>query len=254
MARSITFRGKEAVLKAYEMNGIGPWAVACQGKNICTSSGVGSLDTEEGAAQLSEFLEMMVEHGSQSQYELKVYRLRDEEEDIYITDKTPPSRSVPFALYENEAPRLSNGDNAVLAILKKMDERLAQLEERERLRLAQEDDEEEPEDKTVMGKIGTLAMGLLERPEVQQQIISGVMGFVKNLKPNMNKASTEHPELGKVAGVEQVNLLSPDQIQKAHAAMTRLSVIDAELGDHLTKLADIAENSPKKYAMALTFL
>jgi hypothetical protein len=140
-------------------------------------------------------------------------------------------------------------------LLSKMEERLEAMEERERLRLL-EVDEEEPEDNTVMGKIGSMAMSLLERPEVQQQIVAGVMGFVKNLRPNMNTAAAPQQEGRKVAGVQAgyVNLLTQEQIEKVHAAITRLSAKDAELGDHLTALADIAETKPSKYAMAISLL
>lgn len=253
MARSITFRGKDAVLKAYDMNGIGPWAVACQNKILCTSSGVGELDTEAGEAQLDTFLEMMLVHGSQAQYELKVYRLKESEEDIYINEKTPASRSIPFSLYENDTPKMSNTDNAVIALLKKMDDRLTAIEEKERLRL-EEEDEEEPEDNTVMGKIGSMAMGFLERPEIQQAITMGVLNIVKKNGPNMNTAQQQ--EGRKVAGVSQPNasLLTQEQVEKVHAALTRLSAKDDKLGDHLTALADIAETKPSKYAMAISLL
>jgi hypothetical protein len=252
MARSITFRGKEAVIKAYDMNGIGPWAVACQNKILCTSSGVGELDTEAGCAQLEEFMDMMMEHGSQAQYELKVYRLKETEEDIYITEKTPASRSIPFSLFENEHPGKSNGDNRLLDLLTKMELRMNAMEAK--LLDRELEDEDEPEDNTVMGKIGSLAVGFLERPDVQQAIAVGAMNLVKKFGPNMG--SVAQAEGRKVAGVEPqyVNLLTPDQIEKVHAAVTRLSAKDAKLGDHLTQLATIAETSPAKYAVALTLL
>jgi len=245
------------VLKAYEMNGIGPWAVACQNKILCTSSGVGELDTEAGGEQLDSFLEMMLVHGSQAQYELWVYRLKNGEEDIYLTYKTPRSRSISFSLYENEVPRLSNGDNQVIALLIKMEQRIEQMEERERQRMEQEQEpQEEEKDNTVMGKIGSMAMGILESPQVQQAIALGAINLVKKYTPNMNTAAAQPAEGRKVAGVAQpyVNLLSAEQIEKVHAAITRLSARDAELGDHLTALAEIAETKPAKYSMALSFL
>lgn len=254
MARAISFRGVEATVEAYELNRIGPWAVLSQGKILCSSNDVTDDDIDQGAEQLEQFLEMMKKHGSQAVYELQVYRLGGG--NVEINSKTPYSRSIPFSLFENPEPGLSNGDNRMMVLLDKIQERMDRMEAA--MIAAQSDEvEEEEEDKTVMGKIGAMAMGLLERPDVQQAIAMGALGLVKNFVPNMNTKQRDPDEGGrKVAGVQAgyVNLLDQEQINKVHAAITRLSAKDAKLGDHLSKLADIAEREPGKYSMALNFL
>jgi hypothetical protein len=253
MARAISFRGVDAVVEAYELNRIGPWAVISQGKILCSSSDVGDEDIEDGSQQLEGFLEMMKKHGSQAVYELQVYRLGAGNVDI--NSKTPYCRCIPFSLFENQETGMSNTDNRIVTLLTAMEARLKAIEDREAERLLDLDEEQE-EDGTVMGKIGSMAMGFLEQPQVQQAIALGAMNLVKKFVPSMTNSIPVPDEGRKVAGVQAgyVNLLTEEQIVKVHNAVTRLSAKDAELGDHLTKLADIAEREPKKYSMALNFL
>lgn len=254
MARAISFRGIEATVEAYELNRIGPWAVLSQGKILCSSCDVTDDDIDQGAEQLECFLEMMKKHGSQAVYELQVYRLGPTS--VEINSKTPYSRSIPFSLFENETPGVSNGESRMLSMLTEMQTEIRVLKEQVAAREVTEDDEETQEDGTLMGKIGSMAMGILERPDVQQAIAIGALNFVKKFVPGMNRMADQQEEGRRVAGVQTgyVNLLDQDQINKVHAAITRLSAKDAKLGDHLEKLADIAETQPGKYSMALNFL
>jgi hypothetical protein len=256
MARAITFRGVDAVMEAYELNQMGPWAVLSQGKIVCSSRDVGDDDIDQGTDQLEGFLGLMKKHGSQAVYELQVYRLGTG--NVEINSKTPYSRSVPFSLFENPEPSLSNQDNRIFTLLTEMQLQIKALQEQAAAREVEMQDDDGPEDDgTVMGKIGSMAMGILERPDVQQAIAVGAVNFVKKFVPNMgSRNGTAEAEGRRVAGVETgyVNLLDQAQISKVHAAITRLSAKDAHLGDHLEKLADIAENQPGKYTMALNFL
>jgi hypothetical protein len=245
MARAINFRGVGAVVDAYELNKTGPWAVWCQGKILFSSDGVGENDTASGAEQLEAVLTSMKKHGSQGVYELWVYKLKHPDQDI--DSKTPHFRAFGFSLFENTETGMSNQDNRLFDLVKAMDDRLRKIEE------AELQEEVEEEDKTVMGKIGAMAMSLIERPEVQQQLAIGAVALWKNITgQNSSQMSQER----KVAGVETapVNLLDADQVNKCHIALTRLSAKDAKLGDHLQKLADMAEKDPSKYSMALNFL
>lgn len=255
MARAISFRGIEATVEAYELNRIGPWAVLSQGKILCSSCDVTDDDIDQGAEQLECFLEMMKKHGSQAVYELQVYRLGAT--NVEINSKTPYSRSIPFSLFENETPGVSNGESMMLSMLTEMQAEIRVLKEQAAAReAAASDDEETQDDGTVMGKIGSMAMGILERPDVQQAIAIGAVNFVKKFVPGMNRTAEQQEEGRRVAGVQvgYVNLLDQDQVNKVHAAITRLSAKDAKLGDHLEKLASIAEDNPNKYSMALNFL
>jgi hypothetical protein len=244
MARAINFRGVGAVVDAYELNKTGPWAVWCQGKILFSSDGVGQDDVDSGAQQLEAVLNSMKKHGSQGVYELWVYKLKNPDQEI--DSKTPHFRAFGFSLFENPVEGATNQDNRLFDLLSAMDARLKKLEEEEL------EQEVEQEDRTIMGKIGTMAMTLIERPEVQQQLAMGAVALWKNITGQ----NASHMQDRKVAGVESapVNLLDADQVNKCHLALTRLSAKDAKLGDHLQKLADMAERDPAKYSMALNFL
>jgi hypothetical protein len=245
MARAINFRGVGAVVDAYELNKTGPWAVWCQGKILFSSDGVGENDIDSGSQQLEAVLNSMKKHGSQGVYELWVYKLKDPDQEI--DSKTPHFRAFGFSLFENQVEGATNQDNRVFDLLTAMDARLKKLEDEEAA-----EGEVEEEDKTVMGKIGAMALSLIERPEVQRQIAIGALSLWGKIT-GQNKPPMEER---KVAGVETapVNLLDADQVNKCHIALTRLSAKDAKLGDHLQKLADMAERDPGKYSMALNFL
>lgn len=244
------------MVEAYELNKVGPWAIWCQKNILFTSDGIDNDDVEQGADQLEQVLGKMRKHGSMGTYELVVYKLSEADQEIDTA--TRRFRGFGFSLYENQYEGESNSDNRMLQLLTKMDERLTLLEAKGQV----EQEVIEEEDTSVMGKIGSMAMGILSRPDVQQAIaigavnlVKGAVGMVKNMVPNMKTAESD--EGRKVAGVHDAvgqNLLSQVQIEKVHLAINRLATRDELLGDHLTKLADIAENEPAKYKMALNFL
>lgn len=256
MARAIAFKGVDATVDAYELNRIGPWAVLSQGKILCSSNDVADDDVDEGSAQLEQFLDMLKKHGSQSVFELQVYKLGPGQVDI--TSKTPYSRSIPFSLFENQETGLTNTDNRLVGLLTKIEERMVEMELRiKTVELAEDEAEEPKDDGTMMGKIGSMAMGFLERPDVQQAIAIGAMNLVKKYIPAMGQTIGAAPQEGrKVAGVqtEYVNLLDQDQINKVHDAITRLSTRDPKLGDHMQQLAKLSETDPDKYNWGLKFL
>lgn len=236
MSQPIQFRGIDAVVQAYELNAIGPWAIICGKVVIAACSEIDNDDVYTGSQHLRTFLEKMKQGGTEGRYMLAVYRLSEDED---IDFKTVPKRGFVFTLYENEHEG-SNSDNTTLSLLKSMNERLKKLEGGV------------DEDKTLMGKIGAIAEGIIMQPQVQTAIAMGAMNWANKLF----KMDTKN-QASKVAGVDKQpgsNLLDEAQIQKVHVALTRLSARDQYLGDHLLKLADIADNDPNKYSAALKFL
>lgn len=232
MGQSVHFKGIDAVLSAYDSNGIAPWAVISQKVIICSSDGVGIDDMGEGKAQLHSFLSLMRKSGTEGACELCVYKVRDDED---IDSGTKYFRAFRFSLFEN-AYGGSNSDNRMFDEVKKLNERLAKLE-----------GTGNGEDKTFKGKIGTIALGLMESPMIQQAIAGLVISLTKKIVPM-------GPQAAKVAGVRQTPDISDDQKAKLHNAITRLALCDPEIGDHLLKLAAIAESDPGKYSLALKFL
>jgi hypothetical protein len=234
MAQSVHFRGVEAVIAAYRSNGVAPWAVISQKVIICSSDGIGTDDIDEGGAQLKKFLELMRRSGTEGACELCVYKLKEDDE---IDSGSKYFRAFRFCLFEN-AYQGSNTDNRVVDQLKLMNERLVKLE-----------GGDGDEDKTFKGRIGSMALGLMESPIIQQAIAGLVVGITKKIIPMGDK---QQP--AKVAGVVQPGDLSDEQKMKVHQAITRLAAKDANLGDHLLKLAEMAESDPGKYSLALKLL
>ena len=89
----------------------------------------------------------------------------------------------------------------------------------------------------IAGMIG----GLLEKPELQDALISGVMGWLSNLKkPNYNMQQGQ-----------QTNISNADELNKA---VLRLSAYVPDLAAMLNKLAEIAEKDKAQFDMLLNIL
>lgn len=243
MGQAVHFRGIAAIMQAYEANCRGPWAIVSEKIVLCTSDDVENDDVEGGAAQLEEFLVRMKRGGTEGRCELRVYKLK-EGEDIDITTKG--YRGFKFTLFENEFQGQSNGANAVIEMLRKMEERLSAIEK------AEEEEQEDEKPQTISEKIGAYALGLIENPAIQQAIAGAIVNGLGKFIP------MQQGQAAKVAGVKQSDDVSDSvsemQRSKIVKAINRLAVCDPQLGDHLLRLADIAENDPGKYQMALKFL
>lgn len=239
MGQVVHFRGVESVVEAYSANGVGPWAILSGKTIVFSSEEIANDDVDAGAELLRRHLLLIKRGGTEGRYELRVYKLKDGEE---IDSGTRYFRGFCFTLYEN-AYGGSNSDNRVIDMLTKMNERLEVLEMRP-VELVEE------EDKTVMGKLGAYALGLIETPMVQQMIVAGIGNVMGKFLPMNNSQGP-----AKVAGVQGADdFLSEGQKMKIATAVQRLAAKDPLLGDHLLKLADIAENNPAKYNAALNFL
>jgi hypothetical protein len=243
---TVQFRGVEAVVEAYRLNKIGPWAILCGKTIVAACEAVDTDDVDAGGDQLQDFLDSMKKHGTEGRYMLQVYKLKQGQE---IDPATKPYRGFYFTLFENKFEG-SNSENGVYQLIKKMDERLDRLEAEKE---AGVEAGEGMEGKGFMGKIGSMAEGLIANPRVQEAIAIGAMNFIRKTF-NMGNSLP-----GKVAGVEKPDdesdsLLTQEQVDKVHVALSRLSRVDAKLGDNLLKVARIAETDKGKYDMAIKFL
>lgn len=236
MNAAVLFYGVEQVTEAYEANGIAPWAIFC-GKELMFANE--DQNIHEGKVQLEATLKMIEKGGTTAAFLLRVYKLKPGEE---ITYKTDPIRGFPFKVFEREAnayvtrPRLEE-ENARFERIEAALEELIQ---------ARTQPTEE------IGGIGAFLKPILELPEIRQAIAMKAVGFINNLFPmNTNRQQPAQVAGGDVPGQ---SLLNPDQVEKVQRAIHILCTKDAQLGDHLLKLAEIATNDPGKYAMALKFL
>jgi hypothetical protein len=225
-------------MKAYDRVDVPAWSLA-NGKDIIFS--YSGTDQAEGAQMLQQALEMLADNESQAILSLRVY---DDHDGRKITNKTEWTNSFPFALFDPEDGMVHQprGKSQLLARIDALEKQLAETEE------------EKPAG--FMGKIGAI----LDRPEIQDRLMSTVIGMVQNIFGQTNKPAAmgsvpgQQPPAAAPAGDTQgsnFDKLSADQQEKIKQAMEVLMARDPQLGDHLLKLAQM---SVDKYKMALTFL
>ena len=121
--------------------------------------------------------------------------------------------------------------------------RLENAELKEQLREYEDEELTRHNEQKKAGGIGAIFSGMLERPEVQDMLVSGVMDFFKNMK---NKNSMN------IGQSEQKNNISNDAA--INAAVIRLSKYVPDLAMMLNKLADIAEKDKGQFDMLLNIL
>lgn len=96
----------------------------------------------------------------------------------------------------------------------------------------EEEQEEEPEQENILGAI-------LKNPEIQKNLVMGLMSLFNG---------------GTGAKVTNLAGIPEDQEDKIYAAIEVLKEADPNLGDSLTKLANIAVNNPAQFKMLLSML
>lgn len=240
-ASAVQFRGTESTVNAYGLNKTPAWALKNGNQLLFSYAGV-SMD--EGADELREFLELLEKGGSEAKYTLCVYELKTGEK---ILSNTPYYRSFNFSLFD---PTTSPSPyyQARNGMVTKVDERMAVMEKQMAF-LIEKMTEEQEEPKQVSG-IGAMLNGLMEIPEFQQAIVGRVIGLFDKIIPMGKK---EIP--GRVAGTEPTGSILPaEQVEKVNQALAVLCTKDEKLGDHLLAVANLAQNNPVKYKMALAML
>jgi hypothetical protein len=207
-------------------------------------------DILEGANLMRQAFELLRQGGSGAQLILKVYKSLNGQE---ITNKTPWNNSFGFALFtvdEDSPVQLARTQGYT-----NLEKRIDQLQEMiTTLATAEPEQEEKPGG--VMGVIGSL---LEKNPQLQDVIVTGVVGMVKNF---FNKSTaTSVAVMGNIEKQPETQTqgsawetLPIDQQEKMKKAMEILMRLDPQIGDHLLGLANIAQNKPSQYKMALTFL
>lgn len=238
-ASAVQFRGIENVLAAYKANRVGPFAIL-NGKQILFSSeDVGNDDVEDGADELKGFLEMMKGGGSEAKYTLQTYRLKDGKD---VDSSTPYFRSFNFTLFGVE--ELTPYAERQQSVVRQYDDRLARLEKL-LLEQAEVDELEEDEEEEEGGIVGVLN-GLVEIPEVRNAIGMAAIGLVSKIVPMQQN---KNQKIAGSDGAQPGSVLDQEQLELAQQAINILASKDAKLGDHLMKIAQVAQNDPAKYRL-----
>jgi hypothetical protein len=238
---SCLFRGKEAVLRAYRFNKVATWGIFI-GKDPMFSYEGESL--EEGEELLGEVIDNLVEHMSMGTYQLRIYR------DLTakgITNRTEYNYSFRFQLLDDEEYGFRNPNRTVAALQKRIEE----LE-----------GEEEEEDDSFMGKVGSF---LKKRPDVENFLMGKIIGWVNqamtpkqpapaNMAGFTNMDTTQQqpspgPQGQPPTSAELYDALSPGERAKFDQAAYILLGGDPQVGTHLLKLATLLQTNPGTYDM-----
>lgn len=193
-------------------------------------------DQEVGAEKLQHKLNMLKKEGSAGIYTLRLYADGND------------SLSCGFRLNEyseNYLPGVSGGlaggYNEIMSELNAMKEEIKKLQE--------DEDDDDDEGMAGLGQIGTL----LENPIVQT-LLAGVL---QKFLPGQQQPQDQDQARPGMHAINGVIINPQDQDQKINQAIATLKQYDTQLGDHLLKLARIAETKPAKFKnllMMLTFM
>jgi hypothetical protein len=239
--QGIQFRGKNALLRAYENSHIIAWSV-CYGKNLVMKY-VGT-DENEAREALKIFLDQLEASDTTATYTLRLYE--DLPKGAKIKFSTEPDYAFNFIVTEDEAPRYARRENTEVTALR---ETVARLEAK--IQMDEEDGDDEEDDKS----IGGILNGILSDPKIKEWIQTKAIGFADRLlsppppaPANIIDMNTQAQKIGSVTNDSPV-LINEDQQKKCADALDILARCDANLGDNLMKIAKIAENDPGKYSM-----
>lgn len=247
MARRFDFKGKDQVINAYELNGVGPWAIF-SGREIMFQST--DRDVNTSADMLDKVLTQMIEAGGSGDYRLRIY---DElPTGKKINSSTPANYGFNFMLlsdeeFERTTGRTLGSGSQIGQVL----DRLAAIE----ARFQESEDQEIPEPESKMQQ----AIGaIIQRPDVQNFLLQKVFGLVNGItnyftpkQPPAAMAGFQPDGMNETQKTVQelFQALPQDEQMKFDQAVSILLRGDPSVGTNLMKLANILVNDPGKYQM-----
>jgi hypothetical protein len=248
MGEFIHFRGKDAILQAYESQGI-PCCSLVSGKDIVFCYDGDDIDA--GSAELADFIDRLKVGHSQGVYQLRVYKYPPKDKDINLSTK----QNLSFKC------RILDPDEDMDATQQRADgynykKRIEQLEAK--LAEAETGEDEEPEPMPVWQQT---INGVLQRPDVQNYVMGKIFNFVEKIfgpgpapAPAAAHAMNGVPE-GAQGSPGDPNLnpeqlyqaLPPQEREMLDAAMGILLANDPQIGTNLYKVASLLKSNPNKY-------
>jgi RNA processing factor Prp31 len=191
-------------------------------------------DIEEGLAMLEEVLKL-IEH-SNATYTLKTFE-KEGKASVRIKENTPCDGSFNFKLLEQDEyverrnERFgAHGGNAMQSRLGALEAKIAELE--------LVDEEEKP--KSITDKIGAM---FLEEPEKIPPMIAAIQSLVYMITGKSQPAQTA--AIGSIPDDNDAQINQALEILKQH---------DDKLGEHLMKLASIAQSDKAAWTMLINMV
>jgi hypothetical protein len=235
---AVAFRGINQVISAYCNNDMASWSI-WNGKEMMFRHPTDNM--ESGRNALRTILKELYEGGSEAQFSLRVYEgLSDTDK---IKSNTPWDASFSFVLYGDE--EYSPYQQGRKGYAREVDEQIVVLQkeiDELKLALAEAEAEEKPEG------INGIISGIMEMPGIKQALAAKLVGIVNSVIPFGGGQPAAVAGLPAAAPGQPIpSLLDAAQQAKVQQAINVLCTLDAKLGDHLIKIAEIAVKNIKQY-------
>lgn len=254
MGKAVQLRGTPVILQAYDRIGIPTWALFYEQKCLFKCGGE---NLEESKAILRQFLQQLEQSNTSATYDLRFYEeLKDKKK---IKAGTEPDYSYNIVLFDPEeypSPGALTRREGYATILQELQDVKAQLA----LRQKEEEDEEEEAVGSGPGWIGAVNK-LLDNPDIQQKLGDRILGFLDNLlSKSINQLPmTTQREAGTIGSTGNPHTQTPvtitqEQYEKIQSSVQVLAGIDPQLGDHLEKIAQLAQKNPVRYKSLISML
>jgi len=259
MAEAVQLRGTPVILAAFDRIDISTWALFYKRK--CLYKCVGE-DVADSKATLHGFLKQLEASNTSATYELGFYDgLKDKKKIRTIEEADYAYNVVLFHDEEYPAPGAVSRQTGYSLIMQEIADVKAQLA----LRQKEDEEEEEDEPEKVAGvgsRLLTFLDKLLDNPAVEQKIGQIASNFLENLvTPSKPITMHEQPrEMGAMGAVpDEVaepgkTMITQEQALKIQRSIEILAAADPNLGDHLEKIAQVAQSNPKKYKNLILML
>lgn len=245
---TVSFKGCEQVLRAYQSQGVEQWAIL-NGKVVMFATET-DWDGTDCYNFLSKVLNDLKEGGSEAQFVLAVYKLKKTDHEINCA--LPPYRGFTFTLFgEEDRPYQVRKNNYMSEVDTRLDRMETMMLE---FMKAQTEEPQEQEEKplSAIDKFAGYLNGLLEMPDVKNRVALAAVGMLDKIIP-LKMNNMRQP--AQIAGTPQQQQEAAQQQQKKiQQAVNLIFPVDPLLGDHLLKVADIAVNNPTKYKMFIGML
>lgn len=254
MGKAIQLRGTPAILKAFDSIAIANWALVYDRQILFKCAGE---QLEESKSVLEGFIKQLEKSRTSAQYVLHFYEDIKDRKKIRISTESDFAYNIEiFDAEEYPEPNSVRRRDGYALITDRLDAIDAKL--------ALKDEEETDEEDTIGATPGWLGAvnKILDNPAVQKGLGDRLMQMLDSfLKPTQAPAMPK--QLGTIGGTGQeasdaITQITQEQYDKIQTSVQILAGIDPQLGDHLEKIAQLAQINPKKYksmiGMLQTFL
>lgn len=234
---SIQFRGLDQVLRAYQNQQIPNWAIF-QGTQFLFSDDKPKLKLDEGEETLRGTLQMLDQ--SPEVYTIRVYKSVSDG----ITNATKYHGSFNFLLADQSKSDEYSDYRAGI------NRRLSGIEDTLKKLVPDDEPGDTPPAGEQISGINQLVGKILENPNTTDYIVGKLINLVERLVPSTVPPQPQLQQAAKVAGIPT----DMSQIEKITRAIDIMLPVDPLLGDHLLKLATVAETAPDRFTNLLSML